>query len=86
MLKPFMLLLHVTVLAPDTGGIATSLDRIYTPSEAACKATATQLTRRLNWVRQKKDTKGNITHTLAYSIAKAICVPMRGVQHMPGRK
>ena len=84
-IKPFMLLLHVTVLAPQTGGISTSLDRIYTPSEAACEATSKQLLAGLNWIKQKKNTNGKVTYTVAYSIAKAICIPMRGVQHMPGR-
>ena len=85
-IKPFMLLLHVTVLAPETGGISTSLDRIYTPSEEACEATSKQLLAGLNWIKQKRDKDGKITYTVAYSIAKAICIPMRGVQHMPGRR
>ena len=89
-MKPFLLILHLTTVTPE-GSIATTVDRFYTPSEEACQKTALELKRSLNWIRQKRE-NGKIQKTIAVSIAKPLCIPMRGVlrnggvQHMGDRK
>jgi len=83
MFKPFMLLLHVTVITPGTG-IDTVIDRIYTPSEDACKQTQVQLLQVMNWVKYKRDENDEVI--FAYSIAKVTCIPMRSFpMREPGR-
>ena len=82
-MKPFLLILQLVVVTPE-GGIATTIDRFYVPSKAICLEVEKVMRESFNWQKQERDDEGLIQKTRAYSLAKVKCIPMRGVQHMPG--
>lgn len=82
--KPFLLIAQFTVVTPE-GGVTMKTDRIYTPSETACKAVEKIIIDKFNWAEQEY-VKGVITKTKALGIVKTKCIPMRGVQSQPFKK
>jgi len=70
----WVLILQLVVLAPQTGGINASIEKIAMPSEEKCEETKTRLMENLTWVKQKKNKKGKVSHTLLYSVAMGHCV------------
>ena len=82
-MKAYLLILQLVVVTPE-GGIATAIDRFYVPSKAICLDVEKVMQRSFTWQRHERNDQGLIQKTRAYSIAKVTCIPMRGVQHMPG--
>jgi hypothetical protein len=82
-MKPFLLILQIVVVTPE-GGIANTVDRFYVPSKAMCEDVQKIMKSAFTWQRHERNDQGLIQKTRAYSIAKIQCIPMRGVQHMPG--
>ena len=70
----WVLILQLVVLAPQTGGIHTSIEKIAMPSEEKCEEMKPQLMKSLTWVQQKNGKTGEVSHTLLYSIARGHCV------------
>lgn len=72
-----LLLLHLVIVTPE-GGITTQTDRILHASAANCEASRERLVQGLTWVKQRRDGKGRIQSTIAYSVAKAVCIRIAG--------
>ena len=82
-MKPFLLFLAITVSTPD--GISVTTDRFYTPSKSVCLETAAQLKKDHTWeVKARVIFYEDQFVTTHKSKAVVSCIPMRGVQHMPG--
>ena len=78
-MKPFLLFLVITVMNPD-GGVDVTADRFYVPSIYDCELVKKQLEAEHTWEAYYRGV------TITRSTAKVTCVPMRGVQYMPGDK
>ena len=70
----WILILQLVVLAPQTGGMHTSIEKIAMPSEESCEEMKTQMIKSLTWVKQKKNKKGKVSHTILYSVAMGHCL------------
>ncbi len=72
-----LLVVYLVVVTPE-GGIATKTDHILHASAANCEKSRGRLIQALTWVKQRRDGKGRIQSTVAYSIAKAVCIQVAG--------
>ena len=73
---PFLMLLVITV-SNTAGGISVTTERFYVPHEAACLEVKALFEAEHTWTR-----KTRVGPPYVASIAKATCIPMRGVQNM----
>jgi hypothetical protein len=78
-MKSYLLILQVVVVTPE-GGVSNTIDRFSVETKAVCLKVEKIMRESFNWQKQARNDKGLIQKTRAYSLAKAKCIPMRGVK------